>query len=418
MMNLFTPGQIDVYMSVLGYLLQALGMAAVAAALFFFPDKFKLNTIFISVALIEALIITAILLGQKPSVIISLSFIMNILHGMVASCYLTILAKSVPQQYRGRTFGFGYALGSLGSWLLSLPLGGSFLASKGIKFIYLFLIAATILLLKKIKNIEAPEIEPGAIIDFKPYLPILAFVVVLLLSLVKNLGFYFPVADFAGVIDLEFSRIFYALGLIVAGYLNDKSRRYGAICCLAALVFPFISVVLPGDGSYAAFMWIAGYFFFSFFSVYRIVLFSDISASKISLLPLAAMGLCAGRIGDGLGTFIGIRLSGNVLVILTATSLLFVLLVFLFFSLYQKLYIPQFTAEGNNEIVIKSFEKKYGLTKREGEVLRLVLGGSSNMEICSLLFVSESTVKFHIGNILKKTKTSNRSELTIMVQSK
>ena len=32
-------------------------------------------------------------------------------------------------------------------------------------------------------------------------------------------------------------------------------------------------------------------------------------------------------------------------------------------------------------------------------------------ELADALYVSESTVKYHIGNILKKTKCSNRSEL-------
>jgi PAS domain S-box-containing protein len=47
----------------------------------------------------------------------------------------------------------------------------------------------------------------------------------------------------------------------------------------------------------------------------------------------------------------------------------------------------------------------------DDEVFRLVAQGLSNLEIGSTLYVSESTVKYHVGNILKKTGCANRGEL-------
>lgn len=55
--------------------------------------------------------------------------------------------------------------------------------------------------------------------------------------------------------------------------------------------------------------------------------------------------------------------------------------------------------------------KEFNLTKREREVILMLIDGHSNKEIAELLFVSESTVKFHVTNIFTKTNTSKRVEL-------
>ncbi|MGJ7441217.1 MadR family response regulator transcription factor [Aquipuribacter sp. MA13-6] len=50
------------------------------------------------------------------------------------------------------------------------------------------------------------------------------------------------------------------------------------------------------------------------------------------------------------------------------------------------------------------------LTERELEVLRLLARGHSNREIARRLFVSETTVKFHVGNLMRKMEVSRRAE--------
>lgn len=55
--------------------------------------------------------------------------------------------------------------------------------------------------------------------------------------------------------------------------------------------------------------------------------------------------------------------------------------------------------------------EKYNLTSREKEILELILRGYSNPQIAEELFISVSTVKRHVNNILRKTDTRNRYEL-------
>ncbi len=50
------------------------------------------------------------------------------------------------------------------------------------------------------------------------------------------------------------------------------------------------------------------------------------------------------------------------------------------------------------------------LTERETDVLKLIVGGNSNKEIASALFISEATVKTHINNLLGKLGVSDRTQ--------
>ncbi|MBI9043684.1 MAG: response regulator transcription factor [Anaerolineaceae bacterium] len=54
------------------------------------------------------------------------------------------------------------------------------------------------------------------------------------------------------------------------------------------------------------------------------------------------------------------------------------------------------------------------LTRREREVLSLLVKGLSNVEIASQLIVSRSTIKAHVSNILSKFGASNRGEAIAM----
>ena len=54
--------------------------------------------------------------------------------------------------------------------------------------------------------------------------------------------------------------------------------------------------------------------------------------------------------------------------------------------------------------------KKLGISKREFEVLELLSLGLSNQEIAEKLFVSMSTVKTHVSNVLAKLDASRRTQ--------
>jgi two-component system, NarL family, response regulator LiaR len=62
---------------------------------------------------------------------------------------------------------------------------------------------------------------------------------------------------------------------------------------------------------------------------------------------------------------------------------------------------------------VKAPEKPEALTVREREVLRLLAHGKSNKEIASKLFISETTVKTHVSNILMKLGVASRTQAAL-----
>ena len=53
------------------------------------------------------------------------------------------------------------------------------------------------------------------------------------------------------------------------------------------------------------------------------------------------------------------------------------------------------------------------LTKRENEVLELIIKGYSNLKISKELSITESTTKAHVSSILRKLKLRNRIEIVV-----
>ena len=58
--------------------------------------------------------------------------------------------------------------------------------------------------------------------------------------------------------------------------------------------------------------------------------------------------------------------------------------------------------------------EEYNISRREKEVLKLILKGKHNKEIAEELFVSINKVKKHLSHIYKKTNVKNRTELTVL----
>ena len=57
-------------------------------------------------------------------------------------------------------------------------------------------------------------------------------------------------------------------------------------------------------------------------------------------------------------------------------------------------------------------------TRRELEVLQLLVAGHSNREIAGRLRIDEATVKAHVGRLLRKVGVANRTALTVQTLSR
>ena len=438
LLALVGSGAADLLTMVVGYVCQAAGIGA--TALCCYRRKASITRpVFAAVLLLHAVCLVPALLSHHPAGAISFGLLMNLLCGMIAAFYLQELTfatnGSAAGEHRGLIFGAAYCAASVAALLLSLIGGRNALHDDRIIIFYLVLTGLCVWLSHYLYTdrekaaSEVPPVSPEKSASPKKSASpektassensagsflILACASVFILSLVKNIGFNFPSSDIIGGVSLELSRIFYAVGLLIAGFVSDRSRRYGAISAFASLIIPFVMLALTGEPVSSMIFWCLDYFIFAYLSVYRILLFSDLAKER-NAVWLAGFGLLFGRLGDAAGTglymLLQMLLPGNTVVLITAAALLFILSVFVFFQLYQRLYAPTLIRQRSEQEVFELFAKKHDLTGRERTILRMVLEGQSNGQIAEQLFLTESTVKYHIHNLLQKTACKNRREL-------
>ena len=402
---------VDWLTEVIGYLFQAFGIFLFSLVIKRKKSLLSNKSIFITCIGIDFIFIILATLSNQLLFILIWGYMMNFVHGIIAGFYLTLLATQVELKYRSIVFGVAYAASSIASWLISLLNQSNFLRSEYALITYgIFICITTGLIIAEKEPIPLERITfTGK--DISAGTIALAGLTVVLVSLTRGIGFYFPMADISTGINLEFSRAFYAVGLILAGIVGDRSRKYGAVSCLAALFFPFAIIALSNEVGVSIVLWILGYCLFGFLAVFRVVLFSDIARMKEDFMYVAGFGLMFGRIGDAIGNLTGIILNDKLIPLVIVASICFVVTFVIFFMLYNRLYMPAPQPLPSQEERLNAFIQKYELSSREIEVLNLIREGASNGEISAKLFISENTVKFHVRNILKKTDCSNRTEL-------
>lgn len=66
------------------------------------------------------------------------------------------------------------------------------------------------------------------------------------------------------------------------------------------------------------------------------------------------------------------------------------------------------TEDQSNDVIDGEAGSMIHLTKREIEVLTLVIEGKSSKEVAEHIYISKRTVDFHLANIYKKLDVTNR----------
>ena len=85
------------------------------------------------------------------------------------------------------------------------------------------------------------------------------------------------------------------------------------------------------------------------------------------------------------------------------------------YRLYQQKKSGNLVSE---KLTVSAATGKFGLTRREETILRLLMEGRDNTTISELLVISENTLKKHILNIYRKLGIKNRVGLFKMIKEK
>ena len=406
----------EVVTLIIGYLFQAAGIGLFSLLIRRREDLARVS-VYAALILHMLCLVPAVLAGTFIQAA-AFGSVMNLFCGWIAGYYLYRLTTDVSAACSAMTLGAGYSASIVVSWALSALFGGALYHSVWILIICLALTAIAFFILRigqgqpdaETEEVTEKGFSAGIQIpketEFRKFL-LLAGALVLVFSIVNSCGFGFPSEDVEKGISVEFSRLFYAAGLLIAGYVNDRNRRYGAICAVAVLVIPFLMMAIRGEPVSLLIFWVLSYFTFGFYTIYRIILFSDIARGK-GLIPLCGFGLLIGRIGDAAGEALCLAMSGHFVIFVGLTAILYMAAVLLFFRVYLYIYQPEVKPPRSEQEIFNRFSARHDLSAREREVLRFLLEEKTNKEIAEELSISEGTVKYHIHNLLQKTSCRNR----------
>ena len=234
--------------------------------------------------------------------------------------------------------------------------------------------------------------------------------IVFLMSMLSVLGSSDNVALTADIgLSLLDVRALYGVGLIICAWMYARNRNMGEIATIASLILPFIALGMLHVSYASVVVCLITFIALGFYSVYRAGVFMDIT-SELNLIPVfAVFGLAVSRISDAITVIAFAYLYPAYFpVSFIVSGIVSIPLIILLFSSFVKK-----GAVAPDENVRRSrFAGTYGLTRREEEVAYYISQGKSNGEIAALTNLSESTVRFHVANILKKTGLSSRNEVS------
>lgn len=407
----------ELIMMRIGYFLQALGMFLYS---YIFSKKSKtipfINSAYANIVVIFLSVISMCFMQLSTNVVaITISsFVFNVLTGMIFQIYLIQLAYNVESNHLGLCFGIAYAFGSIFTFLATYFDGGVFMESPFMVLIYIVMATVSSVLILNGESIKEKQSVPFNIKERKHLVLLSACIVLATIVVALGDGIY-NFGRWSSEADIRVVRAFYAFGLVLSGFIYDKSRRLGVILTVAFLSYYIISAFLLNNVISSSVMMSIGYFFMSFLSQYRYLSIVDLTYDHPKYLPWAGFGLMISRMAEGLTALLMMMFPLSLTMHVVVTLLFYSPLVII------AIITDNINYSSNNQTQAQHIAKlceKYSLTSREQEICELILQNASDDEIASKLFISKPTVRFHISNILKKTKTKSRIEIRRLFENR
>lgn len=354
LMEVETAWNLDVISTVIAFLFQAAGIGIYTLLVRLRPGFVSRKIFILPLYVFYVFFLVPSMFAPSLTGTFLFGFIANLLCGMIAAGYLHSLSCLVDYGKRGIVFGGGYALASVAVRLVSFIGNGQFLKTSFALLLYGLLAVVLVFFANRcakvifngpVKTDNGPvETDNG---DEKK-IPGIAMIAVscagiFFISAVKEMGLCFPASDLISGIGIEFSGLFYAAGLLLAGFINDRNRRYGVICVLATSMFSCLILLFARGNVPGVVLWALNSFLFGFVSVYRVLVFADMNrnnSTKMKNVPFDAgclfgFGMLFGRLGDATGAQVGILFGADHIGPAIVASVCFVLTAALFPQMYR-----------------------------------------------------------------------------------
>ncbi len=353
-----------------------------------------------------------------------------------------VLAMQVPANWRGRFLGLAITITVLIQYGLftdgkgvAPPLMAAVFAVTGALSCYTLRDRTA---LQSVKN-DDERIPPPA-----PQYVAMLFLLISLLAALHGCGDSLALAFYANVDESIFHdsiRLFLPLGMLVAGCVADYRERHYLLSVTAiGLLLRIVSLFALSTSAGFIFSQSMEYFISSFCIMCYTLYFLDLAGKTANPTLWAGMGRTLALPISALSANIFYFMNSFSYGFMTTYVLVLALLNLFFYhgSFREWLEIPESSPAAPPEYAaplpvtghiaateavavlpepptLSDWQEKFAFTPREMEVLKEVLTEKTAAEIATELGIKERTVRYHIANLLKKTGTSHRAELKLLL---
>jgi len=212
-------------------------------------------------------------------------------------------------------------------------------------------------------------------------------------------------------------QVLYIPGLLAAGFLADaKGGKYLPIAAFGCILLTSPTVTFLNSPQTYIYYSGLSYLLGGFLLIY--ILISLVSIAQKSRRPMIVTTLAAFLffLFSGLGAFTsGFYIYGDSMVsLVTYIGISTLLLVTFYLSGgLQPSHVDPASSEtpASESISLDSMTKRYGITNREAEVLRLLVEGKSTDEIAEAMVITKNSVNNYVSSLLSKTDIQSRAGL-------
>lgn len=354
---------------------------------------------------IFAIISSILFFGTNNKILMSICLCTTCLFGTAGfgvGYHFSLLTLNIDREYRGRVFSIGYGIGSILTYLFTL-LPCNFYSNITSLILIIPIIVINIILIYINRDIVINSNDTYTK-SYKKYFIILS-IIVLLMSILSAISTDIVSTHIFNLDGLfANTRIYYCLGLLLAGLLIDKNKEIFDVSTIISFIFSLLSIILLNQNISPNLVIALSYFFIGFFVVFRTLIFVNLFDQKKNAIIICSIGLMYSRIMEGIFAIVQKELVNNCVLLIVIQAILLCLVLWVYLLYYLK---------GNRTSTndkLKEIVLRYKLSSQEEKVLNLLVQDLTKKEIADKLYLSVNTIKNHVSNIYKKTGM-NKSEL-------